>query len=162
VITLDSDENETLVAVAAFVAPAYTICYHAAYKRLNEAPILPLYAYSAVGWYEGNFYVPAIRIDDSIRQDPSQFNQDRIDQAADQILQKYPQNRLVNHLVNNCAMTYSCPAALNYLLNRWEMPLPTSRVCNSNCLGCISLQEDTGVCSAQFRIEFTPTAEEII
>jgi len=42
------------------------------------------------------------------------------------------------------------------------MPLPTSRVCNSNCLGCISLQEDTGVCSAQFRIEFTPTAEEII
>jgi len=162
VITLDSDENETLVAVAAFVAPAYTICYHVAYERLNEAPILPLYAYSAVGWYEGNFYVPAIRIDDSIRQDPSQFNQDRIDQAADQILQKYPQNRLVNHLVNNCAMTYSCPAALNYLLNRWEMPLPTSRVCNSNCLGCISLQEDTGVCSAQFRIEFTPTAEEII
>ena len=162
VITLESDENENIVAVAAFIAPAYTICYHAAYERLEDAPILPLYAYSAVGWHDGQFYVSAIRIDDSMRQDPSQFNQDRIDKSADQAVQRYPQNRLAGHLVNNCAMTYGCPAALNYLLNRWEMPLPTSRVCNSNCLGCISLQEDTGVCSAQFRIEFTPTAEEII
>ncbi|MBN2601243.1 MAG: radical SAM protein [Candidatus Marinimicrobia bacterium] len=162
VIMLDSDENETLVAVAAFVAPAYTIAYHAAYERLEQAPVLPLFAYSAVGWHDGQFYVPAIRIDDSLRQDPSQFNRASIEKAADQILHKYSQNRLAAHLVNNCARIYSCPAALNYLLNRWEMPLPTSQVCNSNCLGCISLQEDTGVCSAQFRIGFTPTAEEII
>ncbi|MBU0713121.1 radical SAM protein [bacterium] len=161
-ITLESDENENIVAVAAFIAPAYTICYQAVYERLKDAPVLPLYAYSAVGWHEGQFYVPAIRIDDSMRQDPSQFNKERIEKAADQVMQRYPQNRLARHLVNNCAMTYGCPAALNYLLNRWEMPLPTSRVCNSDCLGCISLQEDTGVCSAQFRIEFTPTADEII
>lgn len=162
IITLDSEENENIIAVAAFLAPAYTVCYHALYERLESAPVLPLYAYCAVGWYDGQFYVPAIRIDADIRQDPSQFNPDRIQKAADQMMRRYPRNRLVRHLVKNCALQYGCPAALNFLLNRWEMPLPTSQVCNSNCLGCISLQEDTGVCSAQFRIEFTPTAAEII
>jgi len=162
IITLASDENEKNIAVAAFIAPAYTVCYHAAYERLVEAPILPLFAYSAIGWHNGQFYVPALRIDESIRQDPSQFNKERIEKAADWVIHKYPQNRLAEHLLNNCALTYHCPAALNYLLNRWEMPLPSSQVCNSDCLGCISLQKDTGICSAQFRIEFTPTAEEII
>jgi pyruvate-formate lyase-activating enzyme len=162
ILILEPENDEQLVAVAAFVAPAYTICYNAVWEKLPDAPILPLYAYSAVGWHDGQFYVPAIRIDDSIRQDPSQFNYDRIPAAADKILNRYPHNRLASHLVNNCALTYRCPAALNYLLNRWEMPLPTSQTCNSNCIGCISLQKDTGVSSAQFRIDFTPTAEEII
>ena len=162
IVTLEPDGSEKVVAVAAFVAPAYTIGYHAAWETLPEAPVLPLYAYAAVGWHDGQFYVPAIRIDDSIRQDPSQFSSDRIDKAAETVLQKYPDNRLANHLVKNCAMTYGCPAALNYLLNRWEMPLPTSQVCNSACLGCISLQKDSGVCSAQFRIDFTPKVEEIV
>jgi len=162
IITLEPDGSEKVVAVAAFVAPAYTIGYHAAWETLPEVPVLPLYAYTAVGWHDGQFYVPALRIDDSIRQDPSQFNTNRIDKAAETVLQKYPDNRLANHLVKNCALIYHCPAALNYLLNRWEMPLPTSQVCNSACLGCISLQKDSGVCSAQFRIDFTPTAEEIV
>jgi len=162
IITLEPDGSEKVVAVAAFVAPAYTIGYHAAWETLPEVPVLPLYAYTAVGWHDGQFYVPALRIDDSIRQDPSQFNTNRIDKAAETVLQKYPDNRLANHLVKNCALIYHCPAALNYLLNRWEMPLPTSQVCNSACLGCISLQKDSGVCSAQFRIDFTPTAAEIV
>jgi len=162
IVTLEPDGSEKVFAVAAFIAPAYTIGYYAAWETLPEAPVLPLYAYAAVGWHDGQFYVPALRIDDSIRQDPSQFNTDRIDKAAKTVLKKYPDNRLGNHLVNNCALTYHCPAALNYLLNRWEMPLPTSQVCNSACLGCISLQKDSGVCSAQFRIDFTPTVEEIV
>jgi len=162
IVVLESDDNESIMAVAAFVAPAYTIMYHAVYECSDQASRLPLYAYSAVGWYEGRFYVPAIRIDESIRQDPAEFDMDSVDIAAKTMLSKYPQNRLVRHLVENCALRYGCPAALNYLLNRWEMPLPTSRVCTSNCLGCISLQENTGVCSAQLRIDFTPTAYEII
>ncbi|MCK4447981.1 MAG: radical SAM protein, partial [Candidatus Marinimicrobia bacterium] len=77
-------------------------------------------------------------------------------------LKRYSDNRLAEHLIKNCALTYGCPAAQNYLLDRWEMPLPTSRTCNSECLGCISLQKSTGICSSQFRIDFTPTAEGII
>ncbi|MGC9363769.1 MAG: radical SAM protein [Fidelibacterota bacterium] len=165
---LEGDGKEPVVAVAAFVAPAYTICYHAAYERLPGTPLLPLYAYSAVGWYAedihdaGRFYVPAIRIDESIRQDPSQFSEERIQKAAQQVLKRFSNNRLAHHLVQNCALEYGCPAALNFLLNRWELPLPTSQSCNADCLGCISLQKDSGVCSAQFRIAFTPTVREVV
>jgi pyruvate-formate lyase-activating enzyme len=159
---LEPEKNEQLLAVAAFVAPAYTIYYHAAYERLPDAPLLPLYAYAAVGWHAGQFYVPAVRIDASIRQDPAQFNPDRIAKAAEDVLQKYPGNRLAKHLVENCARRYNCPAALNYLLNRWEMPLPTAQACNADCIGCISLQGESGICSSQERIAFTPTPEEII
>ena len=162
IVTLEGDPKEKLMAVAAFVAPAYTITYHAAWKRLPNAPSLSLYAYCAVGWYKDRFYAAALRIDTDIRQDPSQFNQERIETAAKNFLKRYSDNRLAEHLIKNCALTYGCPAAQNYLLNRWEMPLPTSRTCNSECLGCISLQKNTGICSSQFRIDFTPTAEEII
>ncbi|MBL7136218.1 MAG: radical SAM protein [Candidatus Marinimicrobia bacterium] len=162
IVTLEGDPKEKLVAVAAFVAPAYTITHHAVWKRLPNAPNLSLYAYCAVGWYKDRFYVAALRIDPDIRQDPSQFNQERIETAAKNFLESYSNNRLAEHLIKNCALTYGCPAAQNYLLNRWEMPLPTSRTCNSECLGCISLQKSTGICRSQFRIDFTPTAEEII
>jgi molybdenum cofactor biosynthesis enzyme MoaA len=46
-------------------------------------------------------------------------------------------------------------------MNRWEAPLPTSPVCNARCLGCISLQQGTGLCATQDRITFVPTPEEI-
>ena len=160
--TLAANRGEKLMAVAAFVAPAYTVFYHAAWEKLPRARRLSLYAYSAVGWHDERFYVPALRIDPDIRQDPPNFNRPEIARSARRILKRFPHNRLAAHLVNNCALTYGCPAALNYLLNRWEMPLPTARACNSRCLGCLSLQKNTDVCSAQQRINFTPTAPEII
>jgi len=159
---IEGEEDETLMAVAAFLAPAYTVLYNAAWEREDESPYLSLFAYSAVGWHEGRFYVPALRIDPDIRQDPGQFSDERLREAARQFAQRYPDNRLARHLIQNCALTYGCPAARNYLLNRWEMPLPTSRVCNASCIGCISLQEDSGVCATQNRIAFVPTVEEIV
>ena len=161
-VTLEESDGENVIAVAAFIAPAYTIGYHAAWERKPNAPRLSLYAYCAVGWQDGKFYIPATRVDPDIRQDPQLVNRSQIERNAKIFLKKYPNNRLVAHLINNCALTYGCPAALNYLMNRWEMPLPTSRTCNANCLGCISLQKDSGVSAAQFRIDFTPTVEEII
>jgi len=162
VVTLTETGIEKLLAVAAFVAPAYTVFYHAAWEKLPRSRRLSLYAYSAVGWHDGRFYVPAMRIDPDIRQDPPNFNQGEVARSARRILKHFPHNRLAAHLVNNCALTYGCPAALNYLLNRWEMPLPTARTCNAACIGCLSLQNDSDVCSAQHRITFTPTADEII
>jgi pyruvate-formate lyase-activating enzyme len=73
---------------------------------------------------------------------------------------KYPNNRLMRHL-ETCALQYGCPAGKNFFLQRYEAPLPTSRVCNANCLGCISLQPGPGLHACQDRIAFTPTAEEI-
>jgi molybdenum cofactor biosynthesis enzyme MoaA len=73
---------------------------------------------------------------------------------------KMPDNRLRAHL-ENCALTYGCPAAKNFFLKRFEAPLPTSKNCNARCIGCLSLQKDSGINNCQDRISFTPTPEEI-
>jgi len=153
--------NPSGLAVAAFVAPAYTVAYSAAWETMPEAPRLPLYAYSAVGWYKNKFWVPALRIDPDIRQDCDQFDQKKVIAGSRRMLKNNKQNRLLEHL-SHCALVYLCPAARNYFLNRWEAPLPTSPTCNSQCLGCISYQpKQSNISSTQNRITFVPTPDEI-
>lgn len=148
-------------AVAAFMAPAHTAIFTAAFQRADESvPLLPLFAYTAVGWSEGRFWVAGIRSDSDIRQDADQFNQRVIDRRTRKKLQQHPGNRLVQHL-GRCCLTYGCPAARNYFLGRWEAPLPCSPTCNASCAGCISLQP-SGCCpSTQDRITFIPSPAEI-
>ena len=153
--------GEQIQAVAAFVAPAYTQLLRPVFKTKSNAPTLPLYCYTAVGWKDDQFWVPAVRIDNSKRQDSEFFDETKVKSGAQKLIEKYPQNRLVQHLMKNCCLKYHCPAARNFALERWEMPLPTSRACNSRCLGCISLQPGDHVCAAQERIAFTPSPEEI-
>ncbi|MBN4068968.1 radical SAM protein, partial [Desulfotalea psychrophila] len=120
----------------------------------------PLFAYTAVGWYDDRFWVTAFRSDNDIRQDCAQFNQAVINAKTAKKLRDNKDNRLIQHL-GKCCLTYACPAARNYFLGRWEAPLPTSPVCNARCVGCISLQK-SGKCSAtQDRIQFVPTPAEI-
>lgn len=149
-------------AVAAFIPPAHTGLYLAAYETLPEAPTLPLFCYTAAGWLNEKFYVPAVRIEQDIRQECSGYDADKIQKGAAELLQHYPHNRLVRHLMNNCCNTYHCPAARNFALGRWECPVPSSPACNANCIGCISFQpaEET-IVSTQDRLTFKPTAEEI-
>jgi pyruvate-formate lyase-activating enzyme len=150
-------------AVAAFVPPAHTGFYLAAYETLKDAPTLPLFCYTAVGWQNKKFYVPAVRIEKDIRQDCEGYDQQKVEKGVTQLLKAYPQNRLVSHLGNNCALTYHCPAARNYFLGRWECPIPVSPACNANCVGCISLQPDEEpIVSTQDRLTFLPTPEEIV
>ncbi len=160
------DENpyeptEGIQAVAAFMAPAHTAVYTAAYKtREDNAPLLPLFAYTAVGWYQGKFWVAAFRSDADVRQDTDHFDQEKINYQTQKLLKSKPDNRLIQHL-GKCCLTYGCPAARNYFLGRWEAPLPTSPSCNASCVGCISLQP-SGCCpSTQDRIRFIPTPREI-
>ena len=148
-------------AVAAFVAPAYTITHHAAWETQPRAPRLPLYAYAALGWTPKGFYTTAFRIDPDIRQDCNQFDQNLVKKNASAMLRKNSSNRLLQHL-SHCAIVYFCPAARNYFLKRWEAPLPSSPACNSRCVGCISYQpKQSRVSSTQNRITFVPTPEEI-
>ncbi len=150
-------------AVAAFVPPAHTGFYLAAYETLKDAPILPLFCYTAVGWFNEKFYVPAVRIEKDIRQDCEGYDQQKVERGTKQLLKAYPHNRLVKHLANNCALTYHCPAARNCFLGRWECPIPVSPACNANCVGCISLQPDEEpIVSTQDRLTFLPTPEEIV
>lgn len=150
-------------AVAAFIPPAHTGFYIAAYETAPDAPTLPLFCYTAAGWLNNKFYVPAMRIEQDIRQDCEGYDQQVVESGVAKILQTYPNNRLVQHLANNCALTYQCPAARNYFIGRWECPIPTSPACNANCIGCISFQpEEETIISTQDRLTFKPTAEEIV
>ena len=150
-------------AVAAFIPPAHTGFYLAAYEAAPDAPTLPLFCYTAAGWEDDKFYVPAIRIEQDIRQNSSGYDEDTVTLGVEKLLQSYPHNRLVEHLANNCALTYKCPAARNFFIGRWECPIPTSPACNANCLGCISFQpEEETIVSTQDRLTFKPTAHEIV
>src|SRR3984957_8458367 len=150
-------------AVAAFIPPAHTGLYLAAYETGKDAPTLPLFCYTAAGWWDDKFYVPAVRIEQDIRQDCRGYDWEIINEGVDHILKAYPQNRLIQHLANNCCLTYHCPAARNYFMGRWECPVPTSPACNANCLGCISFQpQEETITSTQDRLTFKPMAEEIV
>ncbi len=146
-------------AVAAFMAPAYTQTAVAAYKRESQSP-LPLFAYTAVGWWKGKFWVPAFRSDKDKRQDVKGFKLLDVRQKTISKLKKHKKNRLIQHL-GKCSLTYGCPAAKNFFLGRYEAPLPSSPVCNARCLGCLSYQAPDGPPATQERITFTPSAREI-
>lgn len=150
-------------AVAAFVPPAYTGLYLASWMNQPEAPTLPLFCYTAVAWSQDRFYVPALRIEQDIRQDCDGYDAVKIEAGIEDMLVRYPQNRLVDHLANTCARTYTCPAARNYFMGRWECPVPSSPACNSNCIGCISmLPAEEPIEASHDRLSFKPTAGEIV
>ena len=151
-------------AVAAFIPPAHTGLYVAAYETMeDDAPTLPLFCYTAVGWLDGKNYVPAVRIEKDIRQDCEGYDQETIETGTQQLLSLYSQNRLVKHLMEKCCQTYTCPAARNLAMGRWECPIPISPACNANCIGCISFQPlDETIVSTQDRLTFKPTAAEVV
>jgi len=150
-------------AVAAFVPPAHTGLYLAAWVNQPDAPTLPLFCYTAAGWYEGEFYVTAVRVEDDIRQERAGFDNEMVENGIRHRTDAFPLNRIVKHLAENCASRYECPAARNYFMGRWECPVPTSPACNSNCIGCISFQpDDETIISSHDRLDFKPTAGEIV
>ncbi len=155
------DPEDGIQAVAAFMAPAHTAILSAAYQKMSsKSSLLPLFAYTAIGWYDDQFWVSGFRSDTDIRQDAAQFHHDLLGRKTQKKVNRHPGNRLIQHL-GNCCLTYCCPAAQNYFLERWEAPLPTSPDCNARCLGCISLQP-SGTCpSTQQRIRFIPSPDEV-
>ena len=152
-----------LQAVSAFLTPGFTrtLLPAAAYGR--KAVQLPLWSYTAVGWCEEEerFYAAAVRVDRNRQWQPEHFDDRLLDPLVRKALAAHPDNRLLEQLAR-CALDYHCFAAKNLFFGRWEAPLPTSPVCNSRCLGCISLQEAPECCpSSQERLTFVPTVEEL-
>src|SRR6478609_7534128 len=82
-------------AVAAFIPPAHTGLYLAAYETAPDAPTLPLFCYTAASWHNEKFYVPAVRIEQDIRQDCVGYNDQTIEHGVENILKAYPHNRLI-------------------------------------------------------------------
>ncbi|MEP7258675.1 MAG: radical SAM protein [Flavitalea sp.] len=150
-------------AVAAFIPPAHTGLYLASYETEADAPTLPLFCYTAAGWSDEKFYVPAVRIEQDIRQEASGYDEKTIGEGVNAIVKAFPNNRLIKHLSEKCCLTYHCPAARNFFMGRWECPVPSSPACNANCIGCISFQPiEENIVSTQDRLDFRPTPEEIV
>ncbi len=146
--------------VAAFNSPGYVISYVSAYREKQGAEYLPLFSYGAVGWHKGGFKTAVCLVDAERRQDLRLMPLEKVIAGVRRMKKKMPRNRLRDHL-ENCALKYGCPAAKNFFLGRYEAPLPTSKSCNARCIGCISLQKETGIKNSQERISFTPSPEEI-
>jgi pyruvate-formate lyase-activating enzyme len=146
--------------VAVFNSPGHVITYVSAYRERPRARSLPLFSYGAVGWQRGKFRSAAIRVDAEPRQDLRRMPLAKVRAGVKALRRCMPENRLRRHL-ETCALIYGCPAGKNFFLGRYEAPLPTAVSCNARCLGCLSLQKNSGISCTQERIAFTPAPEEI-
>jgi pyruvate-formate lyase-activating enzyme len=144
--------------VAAFLPPGYTQLLSVAYAERKGVHILPLFSYTPVAWWQGAFYVPAVRVDRRKIHDIHSLNTAELGRR----IRAFPKtsNRLIRHLID-CALINSCPNAINFFLEKYECPLPVSPTCNARCMGCISLQARGSCPATQPRLKFRPTASEI-
>lgn len=149
-----------LYAVAAILPVGYTRTHLPAYSKKTDAPVLPLYGYTAVGMKNGELFVAAIKTDDNVKWHPFRYNTRNLKAKVNKLLKVMPNNPLVSHL-GDCSLKWHCCTAQNLFYHRWEAGIPTSPVCNANCLGCISLQPSECCPSPQSRIKFKPSPEEI-
>ena len=150
-------------AVSAFMAPGWMRTLLPACDYSKKQVQLPLWSYTAVGWDEDNeqIVVAATRVDANENWLPKNYDDRKLDPLVKKMLASFPENRLLEQL-SRCAIDYHCFAAKNLFYRRWEAPIPTSPVCNSRCLGCISLQPSDCCPSNHDRIGFVPTPEEIV
>ena len=154
-------ELDDLHAVTAFIAPAYTLRAHVAFKSRPGAEEIPLNAYAPVGFLDDQYYVPAFRVDPDPRQDCELLDFDLMEKNRDEDLSRFGKdNRALNQMIQ-CAFETGCPAARNYFHRRWEAPMPTSVACNARCVGCLSLQPKDAPPSPMNRLKCPPSAEEL-
>ncbi|HPV43609.1 MAG TPA: radical SAM protein, partial [Spirochaetota bacterium] len=157
-----SPDGDDIYAASAFLASAYLRTYLPAFVRKDDAPVLPLWAYAGVAVIDGEFYVPAMRIDDDPRSDPALHENDAELKSAIAVTKElFPENRLVKQLAK-CSTEYRCLCARNFFIGRYEAPLPTTMACNARCAGCLSLQGDESPFPpSQPRLDFHPDPGEI-
>ncbi len=94
----DDPENAgvQIRAVAAFISPAHTGVLTAAYGPASDTPqLLPLFAYTAVGWLNGRFWVAAFRSDPDERQDVCHLDLSEVSRRTRASLRRHPENRLI-------------------------------------------------------------------
>lgn len=157
-ISLEKLFGEKIFPVAAVTPPGYIRLFLPAYQKLNSKFILPLFDYTAAAFKGNKILSACLNIDNDYRWQSSQFNTYNLKYIIERKIKKYPLNRILKHL-SSCALNLNCYTAQNIFYSRWEGGIPTTCICNANCLGCISLQDRTP--SPQGRINFTPSVEEI-
>jgi molybdenum cofactor biosynthesis enzyme MoaA len=147
-------------AVAAFLEPGYVRTLLPAAETSGKDYVLPLWAYTAVGFSGGEYWVAAIRVEENPQWDPRNFDDRMLVPRLEDRMKGGGSNPLLRHL-SRCATQNHCFAAKNLFLGRWEIPLPVSRQCNARCLGCLSRQPKGSCPAAHRRIGFRPEVSHI-
>ncbi|HVC38422.1 MAG TPA: radical SAM protein [Candidatus Dormibacteraeota bacterium] len=151
------------LAVAAVLPVGYLRLLFPAYLSVGRAqpPTLPLYGYAAVAERDGEVVVAASKSDDFSPWMGSRPGSAQLALAVERAQRQLARSRVIAQL-SVCALQHNCLTAQNTFLRRFEGALPTSSACNADCLGCISLQTDSGAPTPQPRIPRAPTAEDLI
>lgn len=147
-------------AVAAFLEPGYVRTLLPASRTSNKNYVLPLWAYTAVGFTSRGYAAAAFQVEYNSHWDPRNFDDRELLPKVKELL-KDRNSPLLRHL-SNCALINHCFAAKNLFLRRWEAPLPVSRRCNARCLGCLSSQPRGSCPAAHHRIRFRPELQHIV
>ena len=148
-------------AVAAFLEPGVVRSHLPAVDYSPKSYVLPMWAYTAVGFRDEQYWAAGFRIEYNHKWDPSNYDDRDLLPAIDEYLAQHETGPLVEHLIN-CATQNHCFAAKNLFLGRWEAPMPVSRRCNAACLGCLSFQPDNSCDASHQRIAFRPSKAEIV
>jgi pyruvate-formate lyase-activating enzyme len=147
--------------VAAFLEPGFVRTLLPAVDYRKSGGALPMWGYTAVGFKDGRYWVPAFRIEHNRKWDPRNYDDRELLPAVKRYKKQRKGGPLLDHLAR-CATENHCFAAKNLFWGRWEAPLPVSRGCNASCLGCLSLQSESSCMASHRRISFTPSKEEIV
>lgn len=148
-------------AVAAFLEPGLVRSHLPAVDYTLKDFVLPMWAYTAVGFKDESYWAAAFRIEYNHKWDPRNYDDRRLIPAIKKYSKSNRGGALTEHLIN-CATINHCFAAKNLFFERWEAPLPVSRSCNAACLGCISLQADDSCQASHQRLSIRPSIEEIV
>ncbi len=151
----------TCFAVAAFLEPGFVRTHLPAADYRKKSFVLPSWAYGAVGFRDGRYWVAGFEVEYNERWDPRHYDDRDLVPAIRTFKENNPAGPLMDHL-SVCATENHCFAAKNLFLKRWEAPLPVSRKCNAACLGCLSLQPGASFEASHERIRFTPEVDEIV
>jgi wyosine [tRNA(Phe)-imidazoG37] synthetase (radical SAM superfamily) len=148
-------------AVAAFLEPGVVRTLLPAADYVRKRYILPLWAYTAVGFRDEGYWTAGFRVEHDPRWDPRNYDDRELIPAIQTLDREGLKGPLVEHLIR-CATENHCFAAKNLFLGRWEAPLPLSRRCNAACLGCLSFQPHHSCQASHRRIAFRPSQKEVV
>lgn len=149
------------LAVASFLEPGFVRSHLPAVDYGPKTYTLPMWSYTAVGLRKNSYWVSGFRIEYNPKWDPRNYDDRELVPAIEDFRRTTGSGPLTGHLVR-CATQNHCFAAKNLFLKRWEAPLPVSRTCNAECLGCLSLQPDHSCSASHQRIPFRPDKSEIV
>ncbi|MGD2126752.1 MAG: hypothetical protein PVG99_11780, partial [Desulfobacteraceae bacterium] len=147
--------------VAAFLEPGLVRSHLPAVDYGSKSYVLPMWAYTAVGFKEDRYWAAGFRVEYNHKWDPRNYDDTELVPAIKSYQRRHPSGPLLQHLIR-CATHNHCFAAKNLFLERWEAPLPVSQGCNAACLGCLSLQTDPSRQASHERISFKPSKQEIV